>query len=96
MPPLSQVLSDAEVELNGWMTTAPELWSVATRRRTVAAWANAVGASQQALSRSGWIFVEREDFDSVVVVHIDQIGLAAAPTESPGRRLSSRDGSGAS
>jgi RimJ/RimL family protein N-acetyltransferase len=61
------------------MTTAPELLSAATRRRTVAAWAKAMGASQQDLSSSGWIFVEREDFDSVVVVHIDQIGLAAAP-----------------
>lgn len=61
------------------MTTAPELLSADTRRRTVAAWANAIGASQQDLSRSGWIFVEREDFDSVVVVYIDQIGLAAAP-----------------
>lgn len=61
------------------MTTAPELLSAATRRRIVAAWANAIGASQQDLSIGGWIFVEREDFDSVVVVHIDQIGLAAAP-----------------
>lgn len=69
----------AESELNTEMTTEPDHSSSPSRRRIVAAWADAIGASPQDLSRGDWVFVEREDFDSVVVVHIDQFGLVGAP-----------------
>lgn len=53
--------------------------SAAALERIVSAWASVIGADRAGIREDDWVFVERADFDSVVVVRIGRYRLAAAP-----------------